>query len=855
MTRLVWTLPAFILCAACIPSISLSDGGFFDVTPQGTGGVDIDTSTGVAISVPKGAVTEETIIFVTVTDTGIPDVPGRKRISLGYRLSPSSLMLGSPMTLYLPWDDMRVPMGVDPGTFDMRRQTTSDPYLALPGIAAHGELKAVEAQTDKLGLFWLTSPAQADVAMLTLDPPEVFLNVGDTKQFTATMTDSTGGTVNAALKWTTLPPRVGTITDGNDGGLYTALDPGSATVTVSAGVLTATAKVHVKGSAVGPTSYIHENPFPTGNDLWGGEVLPGTLGTLFVGANGTVLLRDMGGQYTRLFSSPGLVLRAIGGTTATNAVAVGSLGTSGVLVELQGTGAPKVTPYTTVDPHFMWYDGNSGMAVGTGNDVLVKANGVWSKAYNPSFEPLLSVVGDGAGSFVVLGGQGSIYKFDPATKVWNSLYQTQLAVLLTAGALVASDGSEAWACGGNKLWHFQSNAWTSLNLPASPYLTEATTLGLVDGKIVIGGDANRTGWAEIYDPKGVADPDAGVMLPDGGLPGAQWTVQPLRAPQVGRGFFGSGASSQVGYLVGDYGAVWSYQGGVLVEQSKGFYGDVVAVAGLSDDVVAAVNECMDPPTCKTLAGAVYHRTAPGVFEKLGGFQPFPGPLATLTAHSINDVVVGGVNGSFFWDGMMWSDTQGVVSGITAARYCGTTLYEVDAQGTWYQGGASAATRMPAVSPTGLYALECPTDMEEWAAGDGVLLSRIGPGGWTTHTSENVNQAGWRAVWSPGQGEAWAFGQAQYGVYWDTQELNIIQGLGGVVPNNINAMWGSTVDNLYAVGFATVPFEFGMGVRFDGSDWKLIDTGSQREVLSVDGAAPLNVWMGSKGGGVLRGVAP
>ena len=34
-----------------------------------------------------------------------------------------------------------------------------------------------------------------------------------------------------------------------------------------------------------------------------------------------------------------------------------------------------------------------------------------------------------------------------------------------------------WACGGNKLWHFANDQWSSINLPAMPYLTEATTLG------------------------------------------------------------------------------------------------------------------------------------------------------------------------------------------------------------------------------------------------------------------------------------------------------------------------------------------------------------------------------------------
>src|SRR6185369_1890651 len=98
-----------------------------------------------------------------------------------------------------------------------------------------------------------------------------------------------------------------------------------ATVTVRAGSQSASAEVHVKGSTVGPSTFVHENPFPTGNDLWGGTV--GPLGTAFVGANGTVLIRDGAGAYTRAFSSPALTLKGIAGTTLQNAVAIGSFGT------------------------------------------------------------------------------------------------------------------------------------------------------------------------------------------------------------------------------------------------------------------------------------------------------------------------------------------------------------------------------------------------------------------------------------------------------------------------------------------------------------------------------------------------
>jgi hypothetical protein len=119
----------------------------------------------------------------------------------------------------------------------------------------------------------------------------------------------------------------------------------------------------------------------------------------------------------------------------------------------------------------------------------------------------------------------------------------------------------------------------------------------------------------------------------------------------------------------------------------------------------------------------------------------------------------------------------------------------------------------------------------------------------------VQQAAWRAVWSPGPGEAYVFGDARYGAYWNTEELQVIDAPGGFVPDVINGLWGSTVDNLYAVGALTFPIQTGLALRFDGYQWKLVDSGSQRPVMCIDGKAKDEIWLGTTAGGVLHGVPP
>ena len=68
-------------------------------------------------------------------------------------------------------------------------------------------------------------------------------------------------------------------------------------------------------------------------------------------------------------------------------------------------------------------------------------------------------------------------RWDPARKVWDSLYDTRLAVKLDAAQLVDFSG-EAWAVGGNRVWHFTGAGWVAESLPATPAFSKTTALGV-----------------------------------------------------------------------------------------------------------------------------------------------------------------------------------------------------------------------------------------------------------------------------------------------------------------------------------------------------------------------------------------
>jgi hypothetical protein len=429
---------------------------------------------------------------------------------------------------------------------------------------------------------------------------------------------------------------------------------------------------------------------------------------------------------------------------------------------------------------------------------------------------------------------------------------------VTAGVLLDANGSEAWAVGGNSLWHFSGGGWSATPLPAQPALTRANTLGVVDGRVVIGGQVNKVGWALLYEL------DAGVPV-DGGLDAGQvdagmtfpvgWNGVQWRSPQVPRGFFSGGLSSTSGFMVGELGAIWQYGAGTFTELSRGFYGTVRDLAATDAGVFALVNDCLNA-SCTSKSGKVYTRFAPGDWRLLGATQPFGNELFAIAAKG-SEVVVSTQNAVYRYDGTAWGSipTTGLTGPIADLRFCGTNLYGVSRGATFYKGSATTLTAQGSVGNRDLFSLHCPTDAELWAAGDGVLWSKLGTGLWTARNSAGVTHASYRAVWSPGQGEAFAFGDARYGVYWNTAALKVIDGAGGILPDVVWGLWGSRIDNLYAVGSSVTPSPFGFALRFDGIAWRLVDSGSQRAVTAIDGWSPSEIWLGTEGGGLLRAVPP
>jgi hypothetical protein len=304
--------------------------------------------------------------------------------------------------------------------------------------------------------------------------------------------------------------------------------------------------------------------------------------------------------------------------------------------------------------------------------------------------------------------------------------------------------------------------------------------------------------------------------------------------------------------VGAYGAVWQYSGGTFTELSRGFYGDVEDVYATPALTVAVVNECADAD-CTKLVGRVMRRTSLGRWEELG-FQPFNGPLFSAAVRSPTEVVAGGEGVIWRYDGASWTETRLPTSArVNDLAVCGPNLWGVGDRGAILTGQSSLALLGPLVT-NNLWAVSCREAGEVWIAGDQILFA-IRAGVAVAANDPEVLHALYRAVWSPGPREAFAFGDARYGVYWNGRNMTVYDTPGGILPEVITDVWGSSVDNLYAVCATVTPAAFGYAIRFNGAQWSLVDAGSHRPATAIHGSSALDLYLVTQGGGILRAVPP
>jgi hypothetical protein len=136
------------------------------------------------------------------------------------------------------------------------------------------------------------------------------------------------------------------------------------------------------------------------------------------------------------------------------------------------------------------------------------------------------------------------------------------------------------------------------------------------------------------------------------------------------------------------------------------------------------------------------------------------------------------------------------------------------------------------------------DGSAWFVGDAVqqpgTVVRRSPEG--SFTSMVAAARDLRGVWASSADEAWAVGAAGLIVRWNGSTWWPVE---SGTRENLVAVWGSSATNVWAVGTA------GTILHWQGRAWVSVPSGSTQDLLAVWGLGPNDVWAVGAGGTILH----
>ncbi len=193
----------------------------------GSGGGTFTSSDGaVTIEVPQGAAAGDIGILVTPVTDNLDDpdvVPG-----LAFEFLPSPYTFAKPVILTVGYDPSSLPIGI---TEDELRLLAfvGDEWVQLPGSAVNVANSTVSGPLDG---FSRKAVGRGKVYAIAVTPADASIEVGETQQFVATVTNVDGQVMSRNVQWSSTDDAVATV-DNN--GLATGVALGEATIEAKSG--------------------------------------------------------------------------------------------------------------------------------------------------------------------------------------------------------------------------------------------------------------------------------------------------------------------------------------------------------------------------------------------------------------------------------------------------------------------------------------------------------------------------------------------------------------------------------------------------------------------------------------------
>ena len=793
---------------------------------------------GFTLTIPAGALPQDVpFVLQTSASPNLPSITGRVRVSKDCSVQPI-VPFAKPAAVTLDYDPTQIPRQVSEGDVDLRVAPSSAKEVRLQNLSVDTNAHVATATTTATGDFFATAPQGPQPSEIDLTPASaVALKPGQTQQFTAVVKDDTGEPDPTPVTWAIDLQRVATV-DSN--GLVTAVSPGIAVVTATAGTATANVQVYVISQVPSPSQFDWENPRPQGNDIHGLSLVDGKL--LVAANNGTVLAQLGYGGFERLSSGASVALAG----AAAGGGRFGAAGTldvvqqsveliQGVLVSLDGDSADvqEVDP-SSLSARAVYGDDAGVIAVGSGNDCYLLRNGDapdagWVGVETPVSEALIAVDADPVGGRRVVGARGQVYRLNETD--WFPIWDTPLETLLAQATIVDHD---AYAVdGANGLHHFvEGQGWQPDDTPPGISLDNVGMLGRFGSTLALAGqDTKLTPHLWLRD-------------------GSTWTESPgVNVQDQLYAAAGDGASSWVG---GSNGALYTVDDGGVTSVRTGSVDDISALAvGPDGSAFAVTSDGCGDPLCVSQLPELLVRGSGGNWNVAANLPP-SGALRAVAVRSSGDVFLAGDNGTaWHFDGNGFTQLNTPTTlGIHALKVCGSDVWMAGDQGLIAKFDAATLSFVAEGSVgTNLWAIACPSASDLWVAGDYALLHYDGTN-WS-QVSSDVNMQPWRALYVS-DAEIWVSGETDYLLHGDRvgNTWEAVQDPAGLRMHGGYGLWASGPGDLYLVGTQQRPRQ-GLLLRNDGAQWYALDPGTDHELYAIDGSGPGDFFIAGNGGAILH----
>ncbi|MCR4317513.1 MAG: hypothetical protein NUW37_14330 [Planctomycetes bacterium] len=534
--------------------------------------------------------------------------------------------------------------------------------------------------------------------------------------------------------------------------------------------------------------WMHQNPYPTGNDLLG--VWGDTTGTVYaVGLNG-VILKKSGSSWSSESSGTVNRLMDVGSDGAGTIYAVGDLGTI-----LKKSGSSWISESSGTTQQFRGVRGSGTgtvYAVGNGGMILKKSGTAWSAESSGTTKDLWGVWDNGVGTVYAVGNNGTILKKSGGTWSIESSGTTQHF------RDVWGDGSSVWAVG---------DSGTILRLSGGTWSSE--TSGTTQVLIGVWGDGTGTVYAVGYN---------GTILKN---TGSSWSTESSGTSHVIEGVWGDSAGSV--YAVGFSGTILKNTGGGWVSDAPSATSEHLYDFNLNlSNELRAVG---DNGTTTQLIGPPWYPINSGTVEHFRGINnDSSGVMRAVGANGTIRVNSGG--------GWTTSETSGTTSNLEDIfEDSSGTLWIVGDGGTIKYYNGSAWTTSASGTTQHLYAIGEDSAGNLYAVGNsGTIRKKPVGGSWGTQSSGTTQNL--HDVWGDSSGNVYVVG-------W-----------GGTILRNSGGTWtaqtSGTTTHLYSIcgddsGTLFVCGDAGVVLKNTGSGWTTVASGTGRSLYSLRGDSKNNLF--------------